>query len=61
MSPACNRFAAVCPLMLQQDGDGDGDYVVATGETHSIRELLDVALEQVGRCGRGTSPSSTAR
>lgn len=32
--------------MLQQS-DGD-DYVVATGETHSIRELLDVAFGAVG-------------
>jgi GDPmannose 4,6-dehydratase len=32
--------------MLQQD-EGD-DYVVATGETHSIRELLDVAFNRVG-------------
>jgi GDPmannose 4,6-dehydratase len=33
-------------LMLQQD-EAD-DYVVATGETHSIRELLDVAFAHVG-------------
>jgi GDPmannose 4,6-dehydratase len=33
-------------LMLQQD-EAD-DYVVATGETHSIRELLDVAFRYVG-------------
>ena len=33
-------------LMLQQS-EGD-DYVVATGETHSIRECLDVAFETVG-------------
>jgi GDPmannose 4,6-dehydratase len=33
-------------LMLQQD-DPD-DYVVATGETHSVRELLDVAFRHVG-------------
>jgi GDPmannose 4,6-dehydratase len=32
--------------MLQQD-EAD-DYVVATGETHSIRELLDVAFARVG-------------
>jgi GDPmannose 4,6-dehydratase len=33
-------------LMLQQPlGD---DYVVATGETHSIRELVDVAFRHVG-------------
>jgi GDPmannose 4,6-dehydratase len=32
--------------MLQQDAADD--YVVATGETHSIRELLDVAFARVG-------------
>jgi GDPmannose 4,6-dehydratase len=33
-------------LMLQQDEPDD--YVIATGETHSIRELLDVAFSEVG-------------
>jgi len=33
-------------LMLQQP-EGD-DYVVATGETHSIREFLDIAFKHVG-------------
>jgi GDPmannose 4,6-dehydratase len=33
-------------LMLQQD-EGD-DYVIATGETHSIREFLDVAFKRAG-------------
>ncbi|MGY1781224.1 GDP-mannose 4,6-dehydratase [Geodermatophilus sp. SYSU D01036] len=33
-------------LMLQQEQADD--YVVATGETHSIRELLDVAFRAVG-------------
>ncbi|MGX5655544.1 GDP-mannose 4,6-dehydratase [Geodermatophilus nigrescens] len=33
-------------LMLQQEQADD--YVVATGETHSIRELLDVAFRTVG-------------
>ena len=32
--------------MLQQDEPDD--YVVATGETHSIRELLDVAFARIG-------------
>ncbi|WP_315771572.1 GDP-mannose 4,6-dehydratase [Rhodococcoides kroppenstedtii] len=32
--------------MLQQD-EAD-DYVIATGETHSIRELLDVAFDEIG-------------
>ncbi|MDQ1636155.1 MAG: GDPmannose 4,6-dehydratase, partial [Frankiaceae bacterium] len=32
--------------MLQQDEPDD--YVVATGETHSIRELLDLAFKRVG-------------
>jgi GDPmannose 4,6-dehydratase len=33
-------------LMLQQDQPDD--YVVATGETHSIREFLDLAFSHVG-------------
>ncbi|WP_141216613.1 GDP-mannose 4,6-dehydratase, partial [Rhodococcus sp. 15-2388-1-1a] len=33
-------------LMLQQD-EAD-DYVISTGETHSIRELLDIAFAEVG-------------
>jgi GDPmannose 4,6-dehydratase len=33
-------------LMLQQETADD--YVIATGETHSIRELLDVAFARVG-------------
>jgi GDPmannose 4,6-dehydratase len=33
--------------MLQQDRPDD--YVVATGETHSVRELIDVAFGLVGR------------
>ncbi len=32
-------------LMLQQETPGD--YVIATGQTHSIREFLDLAFEQV--------------
>jgi len=33
-------------LMLQQDAPDD--YVIATGETHSVRELVDVAFRHVG-------------
>ncbi len=33
-------------LMLQQDEPGD--YVVATGETHSVREFCEIAFEHVG-------------
>ena len=33
-------------LMLQQPEPDD--YVLATGETHSVRELLDVAFEHAG-------------
>tara|TARA_R100000664_G_C2754216_1_gene141768 strand:- start:1545 stop:2513 length:969 start_codon:yes stop_codon:yes gene_type:complete len=33
-------------LMLQQNNPDD--YVIATGETHSIREFLDVAFKHVG-------------
>ncbi|MCZ7631701.1 MAG: GDP-mannose 4,6-dehydratase [Microthrixaceae bacterium] len=33
-------------LMLQ--GDAPGDYVVATGETHSVREFCEIAFGHVG-------------
>jgi GDPmannose 4,6-dehydratase len=33
-------------LMLQQDQPGD--YVIATGETHPVRELCQIAFDQVG-------------
>ncbi len=33
-------------LMLQQDKPGD--YVLATGETHSIRDFLELAFKEVG-------------
>ncbi len=33
-------------LMLQQDEPDD--FVIATGEIHSVRELVDVAFDQVG-------------
>ena len=33
-------------LMLQQDEPDD--FVIATGETHSVRELVDVAFDRVG-------------
>jgi GDPmannose 4,6-dehydratase len=33
-------------LMLQQDEPGD--YVIATGETHSVRELCQIAFDHVG-------------
>ena len=33
-------------LMLQQDEPDD--YVIATGETHSVREFLDLAFEHLG-------------
>jgi GDPmannose 4,6-dehydratase len=34
-------------LMLQ--AKEPGDYVLATGETHSVRELAELAFEQIGR------------
>lgn len=40
-------FVEAMWLMLQQK-QGD-DYVIATGETHSIREFLDIAFGLVGR------------
>jgi GDPmannose 4,6-dehydratase len=33
-------------LMLQQDAPDD--YVIATGETHSVRELIEVAFARAG-------------
>ena len=33
-------------LMLQQDEPDD--YVIATGESHSVRELVSIAFERVG-------------
>jgi len=33
-------------LMLQQDEPED--YVIATGQTNSVRELVDIAFDQVG-------------
>lgn len=39
-------YVAAMWLMLQQDAPDD--YVVATGETHSIREFLDAAFDAVG-------------
>jgi len=39
-------YAAALALMLQAD-EGD-DYVVATGETHSVREFVEVAFAAVG-------------
>ena len=33
-------------LILQQDEPGD--YVISTGETHSIREFLDLAFQHIG-------------
>jgi GDPmannose 4,6-dehydratase len=33
-------------LMLQQEGPAD--YIVATGESHSVRELVQCAFEHVG-------------
>ena len=40
------EFVEAMWLMLQRDVPDD--YVIATGETHTIRELLDVAFEHVG-------------
>ena len=39
-------FAEAMWMMLQQDSPDD--YVIATGETHTVRELLDLAFRAVG-------------
>jgi GDPmannose 4,6-dehydratase len=36
-------------LMLQQDVPGD--YVIATGETHSVRDFLEAAIKETGLSG----------
>ena len=41
--------------MLQQDGADD--YVIATGETHSVRDCVDIAFDQ----RRRSTGSSTSR
>jgi GDPmannose 4,6-dehydratase len=35
-------------MALMLEGDKPGDYVLASGDTHSIREVLDTAFERVG-------------
>ena len=58
-------------LMLQQDEPAD--YVIATGEEHSVREFVEIAFERVGldpdearrqstraSCGRPRSTTSSA-
>ena len=39
-------YVAAMWLMLQQDEPDD--YVIATGETHSVREFLQLAFDHVG-------------
>lgn len=34
--------------MLQQDTDKPKDYVLATGETHSVREFVELAFKEIG-------------
>ena len=34
-------------LMLQQDTPED--FVIATGETHSVREFVEVAFQEIGK------------
>lgn len=34
--------------ILQQDPDDPKDYVLATGETHSVRDFVEVAFKQIG-------------
>jgi GDPmannose 4,6-dehydratase len=40
-------FAEGMWMILQQDKPGD--YVLATGETHSVREFVELAFAQIGR------------
>ncbi len=42
-------------LMMQQDKPDD--FVVATGESHSVREFLDLAFDRLSSTGTSTSRS----
>lgn len=44
------EFVEAMWLMLQQNTPDD--YVIATGETHSVREFLDIAFGYAGLCWR---------
>jgi GDPmannose 4,6-dehydratase len=49
-------------ILQQQDAD---DYVLATGETHSVREFVELAFKQVGReivwSGKGVEETGSDR
>src|SRR5450759_4844506 len=38
----------VCAMYLMMRQDEPGDYVIATGEQHSVREFVDLAFAEVG-------------
>ena len=40
-------MSRACGCILQQDEPDD--YVLATGETHSVREFVELAFAQIGR------------
>jgi GDPmannose 4,6-dehydratase len=44
-------------MMLQQDESDD--YVLATGETHSVREFVEMAFQHAGITLKWTGPSGT--
>ena len=46
-------FVEAMWLMLQQDEPGD--YVIATGELHSVRELVELAFSTWARLARACS------
>ena len=41
-------------LMLQQDKPGD--YVLSTNETHTVREFVEAAFQEVGILSAGKGP-----
>ena len=45
-------------LMLQQDQPDD--YVVASGQTHSVRRFCEIAFEHVGLVGGPRAPSTSS-
>ena len=50
MGDLCSGVSYMCVqamwLMMQQDKPED--YVIATGEAHSVRELVELAFQEVG-------------
>ena len=55
----CARLRRGQWLMLQQDEPDD--YVIATGETHSVREFVELAFDEIGSPSNGAARATTSR